>query len=89
MDTKQSNDPGLEPEARGGGLPCMAAVNILDAESWGGTESSKRETKGGQGGGDLEGFRYSNHFPSSSEVLFCFIFLSTLVSGMPIQLLTR
>lgn len=35
-----------------------------------------------------EGLRYSSHFPSSSEVLFCFIFISTLVPGMLIQLLT-
>lgn len=48
----------------------MAAVNILDAESRGDTESSERDTKGSRGGGHLEGFRYSHHFPNNSVVWF-------------------
>lgn len=74
MDHSHSGDPELTSEAGPWRPPDVAAVsNILGAQSCRGTQSFKKETKGGPCGEHLEGLG-SHHIPTSSEALFCFTF---------------
>lgn len=83
MDIDRSNNPGLKPEAGSWRPPDVAAVNILDPESWGGPESSKRETKGSQGGGYLAGFRTATIFQLVKQFCFLGILMPSMSGQFP------